>query len=144
MFFWHKNWHPKFFLTPQVFFDVKNWRPQVFFDTPSLFLTPQVFLEILFHPRILLPSRWKKCPGDAIMAMEFQKSEWDYKNRSESKRLKRQEKHVSLHPLHKEALYGCCFLSFFFFSPAEEEQSRGIFGGNFQTRARDSNKAAGP
>ena len=35
--------------------------------------------------RILLPSRWKKCPGDAVMAMELQKSRWDYKNRSESK-----------------------------------------------------------
>ena len=29
------------------------------------------------------------------------------------------------------------------FSPAEEEQSRRIFGGNFQTRAHDGNKAAG-
>ena len=29
------------------------------------------------------------------------------------------------------------------FSPAEEELSRGIFGGNFQTRAHDGNKAAG-
>ena len=29
------------------------------------------------------------------------------------------------------------------FSPAEEEQSRGIFGGNFQRRAHDGNKAAG-
>ena len=29
------------------------------------------------------------------------------------------------------------------FSPAEEEQSRGIFGGNFQTRTHDGNKAAG-
>ena len=38
----------------------------------------------------------------------------------------------------------CCCFSFFFFSPAEEEQSRGILGGNFQTRAHDSNKAAGP
>ena len=53
-------------------------------------------------------------------------------------------KHVSLHSLHKEALYGCCCFSFFLFSTAKEEQSRGIFGGNFQTRARDCNKAAGP
>ena len=30
------------------------------------------------------------------------------------------------------------------FSPAEEEQSRGILGGNFQTRMHNSNKAAGP
>ena len=30
------------------------------------------------------------------------------------------------------------------FSPAEEEQSRGILGGNFQTRADDGNKTAGP
>ena len=29
------------------------------------------------------------------------------------------------------------------FSPAEEEQSRGILGGNFQTRVHDGNKAAG-
>ena len=29
------------------------------------------------------------------------------------------------------------------FYPAEEEQSRRIFGGNFQTRAHDGNKAAG-
>ena len=29
------------------------------------------------------------------------------------------------------------------FCPAEEEQSRGIFSGNFQTRAHDGNKAAG-
>ena len=29
------------------------------------------------------------------------------------------------------------------FSPAEEEQSRGILGGNFQTRMHGSNKAAG-
>ena len=29
------------------------------------------------------------------------------------------------------------------FYPAEEEQSRQIFGGNFQTRAHDGNKAAG-
>ena len=29
------------------------------------------------------------------------------------------------------------------FSPAEEEQSRGILGGNFQTRIHSSNKAAG-
>ena len=29
------------------------------------------------------------------------------------------------------------------FSPAEEELSRGIFGGNFQTRMHGSNKAAG-
>ena len=29
------------------------------------------------------------------------------------------------------------------FSPAEEELSRGILGGNFQTRAHDGNKAAG-
>ena len=29
------------------------------------------------------------------------------------------------------------------FSPAEEEQSRGIFGGNIQTRAHDGDKAAG-
>ena len=34
--------------------------------------------------------------------------------------------------------------SFFFFSPAKEEQSRGILGGNFQTRVHDGNKAAGP
>ena len=50
-------------------------------------------------------------------------------------------KHGSLHLLLKEALYGCCFS--FFFSPAEEEQSRRIFGGNFQPRAHDGNKAAG-
>ena len=30
------------------------------------------------------------------------------------------------------------------FSPAKEEQSRGILGGNFQTRMHSSNKAAGP
>ena len=29
------------------------------------------------------------------------------------------------------------------FAPAEEEQSRGILGGNFQTRVHDGNKAAG-
>ena len=29
------------------------------------------------------------------------------------------------------------------FFPAEEEQSRGILGGNFQTRTHDGNKAAG-
>ena len=29
------------------------------------------------------------------------------------------------------------------FSPAEEEQSRGILGGNFQMRVHDGNKAAG-
>ena len=29
------------------------------------------------------------------------------------------------------------------FCPAEEEQSRAIFGGNIQTRAHDGNKAAG-
>ena len=29
------------------------------------------------------------------------------------------------------------------FYPAEEEQSRQIFGGNFQTRTHDGNKAAG-
>ena len=29
------------------------------------------------------------------------------------------------------------------FAPAEEEQSRGIFGGNFQTPVHDGNKAAG-
>ena len=29
------------------------------------------------------------------------------------------------------------------FYPAEEEQSRGILGGNFQTRVHDGNKAAG-
>ena len=29
------------------------------------------------------------------------------------------------------------------FSPAEEEQSRGILGGNFQMRQHDGNKAAG-
>ena len=28
------------------------------------------------------------------------------------------------------------------FAPAEEEQSRGILGGNFQTRTQDGNKAA--
>ena len=28
------------------------------------------------------------------------------------------------------------------FAPAEEEQSRGILGGNFQTRMHDGNKAA--
>ena len=37
----------------------------------------------------------------------------------------------------------CFYFSFFFFSPAEEEQGRGILGGNFQTHARDCNKAAG-
>ena len=30
------------------------------------------------------------------------------------------------------------------FAPAEEEQSRGILGGNFQTCVHDGNKAAGP
>ena len=29
------------------------------------------------------------------------------------------------------------------FYPAEQEQSRGILGGNFQTRVHDGNKAAG-
>ena len=29
------------------------------------------------------------------------------------------------------------------FAPAEEEQSRGILGGNFQSRTHDGNKAAG-
>ena len=37
----------------------------------------------------------------------------------------------------------CCCFSFFFFPPAQEEQSRGILGGNFQTRMHNSNKAAG-
>ena len=35
----------------------------------------------------------------------------------------------------------CCCFSLFFLSPAEEEQSRGILGGNFQTRTHDSIKA---
>ena len=34
--------------------------------------------------------------------------------------------------------------SIFFFSPAEEEHSRGILGGTFQTRTHDGNNAAGP
>ena len=37
----------------------------------------------------------------------------------------------------------CYCFSFFFFSPVQEEQSRGILGGNFQTRMHNSNKAAG-
>ena len=42
----------------------------------------------------------------------------------------------ALSPICQDQWPGC-------FSPAEEEQSRGILGGNFQTRVHDGNKAAG-
>ena len=38
----------------------------------------------------------------------------------------------------------CSSSTISYFSPVEGEQSRGILGGNFQTRVHDGNKAAGP